>query len=438
MPHSFDRRHFIGSTAAAFAALATSACHARASKPSGGYGPLIADPAGLLDLPAGFSYRVLSALGEAMDDGGRVPDAADGMGCFALPGGKLALIRNHELRPGKDSGGASGLAYDRDSSGTILPGGTTTLIVDQASLKVERQFRSLSGTIRNCAGGITPWGSWLTCEEDVTRAGSGVGQDHGWVFEVPANATGPVAPVPLKALGRFNHEAACVDPRSGIVYLTEDRDDSLLYRFVPKSRGKLAEGGQLQALVVDDPKRSADTRNWNSADWPTGKTARVRWIDLDNPESPADDLRLRGAARGAAIFARGEGIHMGAGELFFACTSGGAAKLGQIFRLKLGRSGERLELFFESTDPAQFNYGDNLTVAPDGQLVVCEDQYTAASDNHLRGLTRRGEPYPIARVAIQTEPAGACFSPDGKVLFVNLYRPTKTLAITGPWAHLRA
>lgn len=438
MPHSFDRRHFIGSTAAAFAALATSACHARASKPSGGYGPLIADPAGLLDLPAGFSYRVLSALGEAMDDGGRVPDAADGMGCFALPGGKLALIRNHELRPGKDSGGASGLAYDRDSSGTILPGGTTTLIVDQASLKVERQFRSLSGTIRNCAGGITPWGSWLTCEEDVTRAGSGVGQDHGWVFEVPANATGPVAPVPLKALGRFNHEAACVDPRSGIVYLTEDRDDSLLYRFVPKSRGKLAEGGQLQALVVDDPKRSADTRNWNSADWPTGKAARVRWIDLDNPESPADDLRLRGAARGAAIFARGEGIHMGAGELFFACTSGGAAKLGQIFRLNLGRSGERLELFFESTDPAQFNYGDNLTVAPDGQLVVCEDQYTAASDNHLRGLTRRGEPYPIARVAIQTEPAGACFSPDGKVLFVNLYRPTKTLAITGPWAHLRA
>lgn len=438
MPHSFDRRHFIGSTAAAFAALATSACHARASKPVGGYGPLIADPAGLLDLPAGFSYRVLSALGDAMDDGGRVPDAADGMGCFALPSGKLALIRNHELRPGKDSGGASGLAYDCDSSGAILPGGTTTLILDQASLKVERQFRSLAGTIRNCAGGTTPWGSWLTCEEDVTPAGSGVGQDHGWVFEVPASATGPVAPVPLKALGRFNHEAACVDPRSGIVYLTEDRDDSLLYRFVPKSRGKLAEGGQLQALVVDGPKRPADTRNWTSADWPTGKAARVRWIDLDNPESPADDLRQRGAARGAAIFARGEGIHMGAGELFLACTSGGAAKLGQIFRLKLGRGGERLELFFESTDPAQFNYGDNLTVAPDGQLVICEDQYSAVSDNHLRGLTRRGEPYPLARVAIQTEPAGACFSPDGKVLFVNLYSPAKTLAITGPWAHLRA
>lgn len=128
---------------------------------------------------------------------------------------------------------------------------------------------------------------------------------------------------------------------------------------------------------------------------------------------------------------------MGDGELFFACTSGGAAGLGQVFRLKPGKGGDRLQLFFESTDPQQFNYGDNLTVAPDGQLVVCEDQYTAVSDNHLRGLTRDGRPYPLARVVTQTEPAGACFSPDGKVLFVNLYSPAATLAITGPWAHLR-
>ncbi len=428
-----DRRRFLAATGAAFAALAASGCHARmagvASAP--GYGPLRPDPAGLLDLPEGFSYRVISKLGQAMSDGGRVPDAADGMGCIALPGGKLALIRNHELRPGKDSGGATGPAFDRDASGAALPGGTTTLVLDATTLTLEREFRSLTGTIRNCAGGITPWGTWLSCEEDVSRAGTKVGQDHGWVFEVPAAATGPVEPVALKAMGRFNHEAAAVDPATGIVYLTEDRDDSLLYRFIPAVPGQLARGGRLEALALDSGDAAMMPGDWR----------KVRWIALDNPESPDDDLRKRGAALGALPFARGEGIHMGDGELFFACTSGGAAGLGQVFRLKPGKGGaknaDRLQLFFESTDPQQFNYGDNLTVAPDGQLVVCEDQYTAVSDNHLRGLTRDGHPYPLARVAIQTEPAGACFSPDGRVLFVNLYSPAATLAITGPWAHLR-
>lgn len=437
---TFDRRRFLSATSAGFVALAASGCMTRpgAVSATAGYGPLVPDPGALLDLPAGFSYRVLSSLGDAMSDGGRVPDAADGMGCFALRGGKLALIRNHELRVGKDSGGAAGAAYDRTAAGAILPGGTTTLVLDARSLTVERQFRSLSGTIRNCAGGVTPWGSWLTCEEDTTRAGSSVGRDHGWVFEVPAAASGPVEPVPLTALGRFNHEAACVDPRTGIVYLTEDRDDSLVYRFLPAQRGRLAAGGRLQALACDG---LGDSRNWSGPGLAVGTGGQVRWVDLDRPESPGDDLRKRGAALGATLFARGEGMWMGAGELFFVCTSGGAAKLGQIFRLRPGPNrdgrGDRLELFYESTDIAQFNYGDNLLVAPDGQLVVCEDAYSVTVDNHLRGITRDGRAYSLARVRIQTEPAGACFSPDGKVLFVNLYSPTRTLAITGPWAHLK-
>lgn len=421
-----DRRRFIA-TSAAFAALA--ACARRGSggvASAPGYGPLQPDPAGLLDLPRGFSYRVISSLGEAMSDGGTVPDAADGMGCIALPGGKLALVRNHELKRGQDGGGAKGAAFDRESDGAIMPGGTTTLVLDATTLKVERQFRSLSGTIRNCAGGVTPWGSWLSCEEDVTRKGHrGAGQDHGWVFEVPASATGPVDPVPLKAMGRFNHEAACVDPASGMVYLTEDRDDGLFYRFRPAVPGQLAAGGQLEALALDGGAAMAP------GDW-----RKVRWIPLDNPEAPEDDLRQRGAALGALPFARGEGVHMGAGELYFVCTSGGAAELGQVFRLVPDTDGDRLQLFFESTDAAQLNYGDNLTVAPDGQLVICEDQYTQTVDNHLRGLTTQGHPYPLARIRVQTEPAGACFSPDGKVLFVNLYSPAKTLAVTGPWAHL--
>lgn len=430
-----DRRLFLRATGSAFAALAASGCVRTGLASAGGakdYGPLLSDPNGLIDLPQGFTYRVISSLGDPMSDGGTVPDAADGMGCFDLGGGKIALVRNHELRPGQDSGGATGAAYDTVARSLVpLPGGTTTLVLDARTLQVERQFRSLSGTIRNCAGGITPWGSWLTCEEDVSKPGPQIGKDHGYVFEVPATATGPVDPVPLKAMGRFNHEAACVDPRTGAVYLTEDREDGLLYCFVPRVKGKLAEGGTLHALAIEG---MPDARNWNGVAFPPQAWQAVRWVQLDNVEAPDDDLRKRGAAAGATLFARGEGIHMGEGELYFCCTSGGAAKLGQIFRLRPQTSGQdRLQLFFESTSTEQFNYGDNLTVAPNGHLIVCEDQYTDVVENHLRGITPDGTAYPLAFSRVQTEWAGACFSPDGKWLFVNLYHPAKTVAITGPW-----
>ncbi|MFC4257104.1 DUF839 domain-containing protein [Altererythrobacter xixiisoli] len=434
-----DRRQFLRATATAFAALSASGCMrggaiggvAGAAGPAG-YGALQADAAGLIDLPAGFSYRVISSLGDAMSDGGTVPDRADGMGCFDLGNGRLALVRNHELQPQHDSGGATGPAYDTAARSLIpLPGGTTTIVLDAQTLVVERQHRSLSGTIRNCAGGSTPWGSWLTCEEDLTRPGPRANKDHGWVFEVPAAATGPVDPVPLKAMGRFNHEAALVDPASGIAYLTEDRNDGLFYRFIPTHPGRLAEGGVLQALAIDG---IADSSNRGGAKVTLGEWLGARWITLDNVEAPDDDLRLRGAAAGATIFSRGEGLHMGDGEVYFCCTNGGAAELGQIFRLRPRQHGrDALQLFFESTSTDQFNYGDNLTVAPNGHLVVCEDQYTDVVDNHLRGITPDGRAYPLGRLRTQTELAGACFSPDGRVLFVNLYSPAKTLAITGPW-----
>lgn len=435
---SYDRRLFLRATGSAFAALAAAACTrgsglASTASSFDGYGELLPDPAGLIDLPRGFTYRVLSSLGEPMSDGGTVPDAADGMGCFDLGNGKLALVRNHELSPGQDGGGASGKAYDTVARSLVpLPGGTTTLVLDARTLQVERQFRSLSGTIRNCAGGITPWGSWLTCEENVSRADGRINKDHGYIFEVPARATGPVDPVPLKAMGRFNHEAACVDPVTGIVYLTEDRQDGLLYRFLPKVKGRLAEGGRLQALAIDGV---PDTRNGNGVAVQRQQALPVRWIDLDNPEAPEDDLRKRGAAAGAALFARGEGIWMGEDELYFTATSGGAAKLGQVFRLRPSRSGgaDSLDLFFESAGPDEYNFGDNLTIAPNGHLIVCEDQYTDDAVNHLRGITPDGRAYPFATSRVKTEWAGACFSPDGRTLFANLYSPARTVAITGPW-----
>ena len=410
-------------------------------KTSAGYGPLIEDPNGILALPEGFSYQVLSSFGDKMDDGLQVPDRADGMGCLPLDENRVALIRNHELQPkhlaefgpGQPAPFKSALAYDNNEQNEALPGGTTTLVYNTKTGIKEQEYLSLIGTVRNCSGGVTPWGSWLTCEESVDTPSDDGNKYHGYVFEVPATANELVEAKPLKALGRFNHEAACVDPETGIVYLTEDRDDSVLYRFLPDTPGRLADGGRLQAMMIDG---LADTRNWTGPDMATGTSHTVRWIDCTGVEAPQDDLRLRAAADGAALIARGEGIHTGTDEVFICSTSGGQRKLGQIFRLVPGRGAraDTIELFFESESEDQFNYGDNLTVGPNGHLIVCEDQYTDVVDNHLRGITPDGRAYAFGRLRLQTELAGGCFSPDGKWFFVNAYSPTHTLAITGPWA----
>ncbi|APE07030.1 MAG: DUF839 domain-containing protein [Alteromonas sp.] len=408
---------------------------------SKGYGNLLSDSNGLLDLPRGFSYRVISEFGNAMSDGLHVPDRADGMGCLALDDNRLALIRNHELhpkhieqQPPSIQQHSHSLAYDTYSSGVALPGGTSTIIYNLSTQRVEREFMSLTGTVRNCSGGVTPWGTWLTCEESVDKPNGLVNKEHGYIFEVPASATSMVQAVPLTAMGRFNHEAASVDPRTGIVYLTEDRGDSVLYRFLPNSPSNLAAGGQLQALKVSG-RPQFDSRNWNATTMPLGKWLNVEWVDLEHPESPKDNLRMQAFEKGAALFARGEGIHWGENELYFCCTNGGEMQLGQVMRLMPSVDGknDRLQLFLESKDKNLYNFGDNLTVCPNGHLLVCEDQYTDVVDNHLRGVTPNGEVYNFAKLHAQTELAGACFSPDGRTLFVNLYSPSKTLAITGPW-----
>lgn len=108
-------------------------------------------------------------------------------------------------------------------------GGTTTLVFDEATQRVQEQYLSLIGTNRNCAGGPTPWNSWISCEEDTTPVGEGHETAHGYNFEIPTTRKGLIKPVPLRAMGRFNHEAVCVDPTTSIVYQTEDRSDSLIY-----------------------------------------------------------------------------------------------------------------------------------------------------------------------------------------------------------------
>ena len=416
-----------------------------------GYGPLIPDAEGLLDLPDGFHYSVISAAGETMDDGYYAPDHFDGMDCFALGGSRVALVRNHELEPQNGSRGATRgeeslarrlageMHFGKDSSGLVLPGGTSTIVYNLRSGRREEQFLSLAGTVRNCSGGQTPWGSWLSCEESVVGPGE-VDRPHGWVFEVPARHRGLASANAITAMGRFNHEAASVDPATGIVYLTEDREDGLFYRFIPNSKGELARGGRLQALGLIDSPVGGDTRNWLSRGIEPGTIRPARWIDLAGVDSPADDLRRRGHQAGAALFARAEGIYRGRGEFYFTCTSGGAAKHGQVMRyrpsVREGQQGETaapgtIELFVESTDPTVFDYGDGITVSPWGHLIVCEDR-PDGQVNHLKGITPAGKLYTLARVR-GTEPGGLCFSPDGTTMFVNSYYPGKTFAVRGPW-----
>lgn len=448
-----SRRDFLRQAAAvslAFAsARALAGCGGPVTEPPPPERELGIDPKRVFNLPPGFSYRVVSRTGDRMDDGFLVPASPDAMATFPGPEGKTILIRNHELTPkgphrgpfGRDNALFPRLdrakTYDAGRGLTPGLGGTTTVVYDTKKRKLERQFLSLAGTWRNCAGGPTPWQSWLTCEECVVRPHqpdprepeSIAERDHGYVFEVPATAEPALAdPVPLAGLGRFNHEAAAVDPRTGIVYETEDRSNGLFYRFVPDHPGELARGGRLQALRLRD-RAGAETMNWTYCEKiPVGKPLAAGWVDLDEAEAPRDDLRFRGRAAGAAVFARGEGLWFGTDECYFACTSGGPRRKGQIWRYRPGE--EMLELFLEPDDGSLLEGCDNLTIAPWGDLILCEDSW---GPNYLVGVTPEGRLYKLGRnVHNSGELAGAVFSPDGSTLFVNLQSGGITLAITGP------
>lgn len=449
-----NRRRFIQCIAAAAAPVST-----RAAIQSN-LGRLRPDPNRLLDVPDGFRTHVVSRAGDTMSDGFKVPPAHDGMAAFPGSGGRVVLICNHEMESAYPEYSAFGTGfanlpdavkecvYDWGGDETPGAGGTTTTIYDPATHRSERQFLSLAGTEINCSGGATPWGSWLSCEESFTDPGVSYtggkrivrNEKHGYVFEVRADADGLARAEPLRAMGRFEHEAVAVHAASGCIYLTEDRYHSLFYRFLPTVPGKLAEGGRLQAMAIAG-RPSMRTHNWsNVPDIRVGEKLPVSWLDLDDVDPMLNDLRLRGAANGAAMFARGEGLCSTGESLVFTCTIGGAARLGQVFSYTPGpREGTSqetkdpgyLELIAESSEDSLLRNADNLTMSRWGDLIVCED-----TDRHcgLVGIRPDGTQYPIADNAYTgSELAGVCFAPDGKTLFVNIQYPGTTVAITGPW-----
>lgn len=448
-----DRRRFLLSIAAA--ALPS----ARAGAGTGTLGPLRRDPKRLLDLPEGFELTVVSRAGERMDDGLQTPAAHDGMAAFDGDDGRVILVCNHEMNSGYPEYSAFGTkfaalpgpekekVYDWGGSETPGAGGTTTVVYNPATRETERRFLSLGGTEVNCAGGPTPWGSWLSCEECFEGPGTSYWtgrkivreERHGYVFEVPSRADGLVDAYPLRAMGRFEHEACAVDPRTGIVYMTEDRHHSLFYRFIPAVPGRLREGGRLQALTIID-KPSLPTHNWARRAVIRNEPLPVAWLDLEDVDPVENDLRLRGVAAGAATFARGEGLCAAAGDFAFTCTIGGPARLGQVFSYTPspfeGTRRERetpgaLTLIAEANEDSLLKNADNITMAPWGDLIACED-----TDSHcgLVGIRPDGSQYALADNAYSdSELAGVCFSPDGRTLFVNIQYPGTTVAITGPW-----
>ena len=405
--------------------------NAHAAPPAGvGFGPLTPKfPTNMAELPAsrqniaymtlpdGFEYSVVSYRDQIMRDGNPVPGAADGMATFPGPNGTIRLVRNHEL----STSGTPVVAPPASTYDPALRGGTSNLIVDYEGRLIE-QWGSLAGTERNCAGGPTPWGTWMTCEE-TTAIRNGV--RHGYVFEVDSAGYGDA--MPRVGLGRFNHEAAAVDPMTSAVYLTEDRGDSCLYRFIPSAFGDLTSAGTLEALRLSD--------------WPAGvhtvtgflgllnQPLAVDWVPIDVVDPETDTVRAEAASKGAAKFSRGEGCWYGDGHIYFVCSNGGDLGAGQVFAYDPLASA--LTLVVESTSRALLDAPDNITVGPDGRLYLCED---GSGGDNIVAVDHDGSLAILAQnIWSGSEWAGACFSPPGHIMFVNMQGDGLTFAIKGPW-----
>jgi hypothetical protein len=426
-----------------------------------GYGPLarVADQRGaeVLALPEGFRYVTFGRTGEPLMDGsGLTPRSHDGMACFPGPDGTVRLIRNHENRNGAGVRTLgvphAGTPYDANANG-----GTVTIDFDPATMQPVRELVSICGTHVNCAGGLA-WrdAGWLTCEETTADARDGFLEPHGYTFLVPASANGAVLPVALKAMGRFAKEAALADDQSGIVYQTEDAgNNSGFYRFLPVDIEDLARGGRLQMLKV-----SANPTFTGWVGQEVGKVIRCEWVDIDIPDpnlaGGEPTCFSQGRGKGGAAFNRLEGLYRGAGNsIYFISTSGGAAQSGQLWQYRpVGPNLGNLTLVFESPSGSVLDSPDNMCVTPSGAILFCEDDSNPTPGhvddthplapgitdvNRLIGLSRDGLPFEFGvNVLNDSEFAGACFSPDGNILFVNLFGGTATgsgmtCAITGPW-----
>lgn len=438
----------------------------------------------LLKLPAGFSYFSTGWSGDPMTDGHLTPSRHDGMGVVrATADGIITLIRNHEIgvapveaalasRPGTDFP-----IYDAAvvANGMTAGGSTTALRFRHGELIDARA--TLAGTLINCAGGTTGYGSWLTCEEIVARGSLAGARDHGYVFEVPAPQLGPASARPIVPMGLMRHEAAARDPATGIVYLTEDNGaDSGFYRFLPDDRaariGALEAGGRLEMLRV------IGQDNADLTEPEMGASFAVEWVPIPEPDADPERLEcpepglpeclgagrsgpfLQGAERGGARFRNCEGCFHHGGTTYLVDTSGGPERCGIVWAyVDAGAAGGQARLTAIFVSPAEIvaDKPDNLALSPWGELLLCENgggrryRDELVFGTRLLGLNPADGAFPLVENNVwidaplpdrpwiapgdyrRFEFAGVCFDPGGRWLFLNLQTPGITFAITGPW-----